>query len=70
LLGACSFVLENIKGRDKMISEAFEILEKVDKIGIGIYSFKESLASDINSDEELYVGVLFHLCGQSHVIDQ
>lgn len=38
-----------------MISEAFEALENVHKIGTRIHSFKEYLVSYIKGDEEFYV---------------
>ena len=41
-----------------MILEAFEVLENAHKIGTHVCSFKEYLTSDINRDEEFYVGVV------------
>ena len=51
VFGIRSFVEESIKSHLDLISEAFDILENVHKIGTHIRSFKELLTVDTNHDE-------------------
>ena len=53
-----------------MILEAFKVLENAHKIGTHIHSFEEYLSTDINWDEEFYVGdVSTFVSRESHVVD-
>lgn len=47
--------MENIKGIVDIISEAFEVLENVQRNGNHLCSFKEYLEEDVRNDEEFYV---------------
>lgn len=50
-----SFVLEGIKSQEDLITEAFETMENVQKMGTHIRSFKELLTSDIKHDEDFFL---------------